>query len=173
MNGVLTYEPHPVPARIRVFRQSDAVRRISGQTFPTQLDFNNWCGDATDDQLIQIVLAWTDLYPKTPADINPNELVLFDDYREISPRVWIPFRETRTFPHWAAPGKSGIIRSELRVEEARTDVDLTERMARLMPREGDHVQDQRFLVAVDFNYRASLSDDEIRSLCSQCTLPGQ
>jgi hypothetical protein len=71
---------------------------------------------------------------------EPNELARFDDFREVAPGVWLPFREVRT--HTGAsdmPGKSSVVRSELVVLEARTGVDLAVRCARLLPKEGDTV----------------------------------
>jgi len=166
IRGTLTYRVVTDPARSRKFYEADTVRRIAGKMFASQREYSNWrYGEATEDQLIQVALAWTELYPRTPpADIEPNELVLFDDYREISPGVWLPFHEVRTFPHASetVQGKRLLRRSELRVEEVRTDVELADRFARLLPKEGEHVQDQRFMVPVDYDYRANLADDEIR-----------
>jgi thiol-disulfide isomerase/thioredoxin len=97
--------------------------------------------------------------------VTPNELIRFDDYREVAPGVWLPFRETRGFVHSSetVPGKSLLRRSELVVEEARTDADLTEDSARLLPKEGDRVQDQRFATPVDYKYGDRRTDDAIRA----------
>src|SRR5207253_328631 len=95
--------------------------------------------------------------------------------RELSPGVWLPFRETRALSYASGFGtnqrpaaternKRQFRRTELVVEEARTDVDLAERFTQLLPREGERVQDQRFAVPVDTKYRAGRSDDEIRAL---------
>ncbi len=166
VRGALSYRVAPDPARSRTFYEADTVRRIAGRTFFTPGEYTNWMyGEATEDQSIQVALAWTELYPRTPpADIEPNELVLFDDYREVAPGVWLPFHEVRTFPHASetVQGKRLLRRSELCVEGIRTDVDLADRFARLLPKEGERVQDQRFMVPIDYEYRANLADDEIR-----------
>jgi thiol-disulfide isomerase/thioredoxin len=96
---------------------------------------------------------------------EPNELARFDDYREVAKDVWLPFREVRTHG-WASdkPGKESVVRSELAVTEARTDVDLAERYAKLLPREGDTVQDQRFAAAVNLAHSDKRTDDEVRTL---------
>jgi RNA polymerase sigma factor (sigma-70 family) len=98
------------------------------------------------------------------ANSQPNELARFDEYREVSPGVWLPFREVRTFPHSSETvrGKKKLHRSELVVEEARTDRDLADRYAKLLPKEGDRVQDQRFAAPVDYAYSAQRTDEEIR-----------
>src|SRR3954454_6457161 len=95
---------------------------------------------------------------------DPKELARFDDYREVSPGVWLPFREARTFPHNSdiKVGKWKLHRSELVVEEATTGRNLAERYARPLPKEGDRVQDQRFATAVNYKYRADRTDDEVR-----------
>src|SRR5205823_7918488 len=96
---------------------------------------------------------------------EPNELARFDDYREVAPGVWLPFREVRTHA-WASDerGKRSVVRSELAVLEARTGVDLADRCSRLLPREGDRVQDQRFSAPVWYQYSTARTDDEIRTL---------
>jgi thiol-disulfide isomerase/thioredoxin len=92
---------------------------------------------------------------------SPNELVQFHDYREVSPGVWLPYHEVRSVGY----GNGGWLRrSELVVTEARTGVDLAERYASLLPKEGDRVQDQRFAAAVDLTYSAKRTDEEIREL---------
>lgn len=79
------------------------------------------------------------------ADSNPNELVHFDDYREIAPGIWLPFREVRAFPHSSdiRPNKKKLMRSEHIVEEARTDRDLSARYAELLPKDADSPQHEQ------------------------------
>jgi hypothetical protein len=45
-------------------------------------------------------------------------------------------------------------------------VDLAERYAKLLPREGDAVQDQRFSTAVNLVHSHKRTDDEIRKLAA-------
>jgi hypothetical protein len=101
-----------------------------------------------------------------PANARPNELVQFDDYREIAPGLWLPFRETRTVPRTSqsVKGKQSVMRTELRVKEVRTDRSLAERCAELLPKGGEQVHDQRFAVPVDFQYRADRTDEDIRRM---------
>jgi thiol-disulfide isomerase/thioredoxin len=68
------------------------------------------------------------------------------------------------------------MRTELRVEVVRTDRNLAERCAELLPKGGERVQDQRFAVPVDFQYRADHTDEEIRQMADieyQKRLQGQ
>jgi thiol-disulfide isomerase/thioredoxin len=170
LRRVLSYYPRTFnEAKYKDFYASEAVRRIAGKEFETQQAYYDWCrNEATDDQTIQLAGAWSSLSSPTPdrdlKNVELNELAVFDDYREVAPGIWIPFREIRT--NWlssdVAKGKCEIMRTELRVEEVRTDRDLAARYAELMPKEGDPVQDQRFRVAVDTKYSAATGDDEIR-----------
>jgi thiol-disulfide isomerase/thioredoxin len=168
VRGVLTYGWDTNGAKAAKFYQTDAVRRIAGKWFISQWEYSDWRhNEATEDQLTQVALAWSELDPTpVPGAIEPNELVLFDDYREVSPGLWIPFREIRAFPHTSetARNKHQLIRSELSVDEVRTDLSLAGRFDPLMPKDGEHVQDQRFIVPIDYDYRADRSDEEIREL---------
>jgi RNA polymerase sigma factor (sigma-70 family) len=93
------------------------------------------------------------------ADSQPNELARFDDYREVTPGVWLPFREART--HGAG---NTLRRTELVVTTARTDTDLSARYACLLPKEGDAMQDQRFAAAVNLVHSDKRTDEEVRKL---------
>jgi RNA polymerase sigma factor (sigma-70 family) len=170
VRGALTYSPVPVPGKSRKFYEEEAVRRIAGKTFASQTEYSNWMlGEATVDQLIPVHLAWLELNPtSSPSQIRLNELVLFDDYREIVPGVWLPFREVRAFPHASETdrNKRMLRRSELSVEAVKTDLSLADRFAPLLPKEGDPVQDQRFIVPIDLKYRANQADEEIRNLAA-------
>ncbi len=170
VRGVLTYHVATDPIRSKKFYASDAVRRIAGKPFESQMEYSNWhLYEATGDELIQIHLAWKefDLAP-SPANITPNELVRFEDYREISPGIWLPFREIRAFPHASETvrQKQLLRRSELEVEAIQTNLDLADRIEKLLPREGEHVQDQRFMASIDLEFRSNQTDEQIRNLAA-------
>ncbi len=168
LHGVLTYRVEVEQPDILKFYQSDAVHRIAGKPFASMWEYSNWCfSEASEGQLIEAAVAWNALDPTPdPSKITPGELVIFDDYREVSPGVWLPFREVRTFAHSSqtVKDKSKLIRSELLVQEVRTDLNLAEPFKALLPKEGDQVQDQRFQVPINLHYRADQTDDEIRKL---------
>jgi thiol-disulfide isomerase/thioredoxin len=168
VRGVLSYYPIPDDDVYRTFYQRDIVRRIAGRRIATQWDYANWIsGEATADQLVEVYIAWIQANPISgPSKMRLNEFVRFDDYREIRPGIWLPYRETRAFPHASdtVQGKNKLIRSELRVQEVRTDLSLADRFADLRPREGDKVQDQRFIAEVNLKHRANQTVADIRDL---------
>ena len=166
LRAVLSYGVNQGPAKSIKFYETDAIRRIAGKSFGSQRDYSNWSlGEATEQQSIDIALAWAE-YEGDPIDpkIEPNELAMFDDYREVAPGVWLPFEEVRVFRHASdeVPHEHKLLRSELHVEQVRTDQVLADRFSSLLPKDGDQIQDQRFQVPVDFEFRADRSDDEIR-----------
>jgi RNA polymerase sigma factor (sigma-70 family) len=150
------------------FHKADTVQRIAGRAFATGREYGTWWqNEATEDQLRQLAVEWCQrCAAQFPANATPNELVRFDDYTEIAPGVWLPFREVRSvpYPSETAKDKHLLRRTELLVEQVRTDTDLSDRYARLLPKEGDRVQDQRFAAAVDYQYSARRTDEEIRKL---------
>ena len=179
VRGALTYYVDVESTGEMGLYKSAAIQRIAGKKFKMEKEYDDWFHNASDDQLIQLDLVVSELYRQAvPADIQPNELIQFDDYREVATGVWLPFREIRTFPHAseAVQGKLQFIRTELNVEEVHTDLSLTERYSQLLPKEGDPVQDQRFAVPVPYEFRADRNDDEIRQTANaknQKILKGQ
>ncbi len=92
--------------------------------------------------------------------VVPSLLVRFQDYREIAPGIWWPFREERAQGSLRQGRFSGM-RSEYAVDEVRIDVNLAEWIEALKPREGEQVQDQRFGVPLNYEYQANRSLAEI------------
>ena len=167
VRGLLSYRYSGSSADEPLYK-SDAVARIAGRTFASQREYATWSkSDATDDQRARIAAHSDDLHAaRFPANAMMNELVRFDDYREVAAGVWLPFREVRAIPYPSETekGKKLIRQSELVVEEVKTDRDLAGRFAELMPADGDPVQDQRFLTPINLTHRAARTDEEIRTL---------
>ena len=91
-------------------------------------------------------------------------LVRFDDYREVTPGVWVPFTEAHIMSHSSdTKGKSQLLRAESRVTVAQTGTDLAARYAALLPELGDTVQDQRFAAAVNTKYDPTRPDADIQA----------
>jgi thiol-disulfide isomerase/thioredoxin len=151
-----------------MFFKTDPVERIADKRFRSQAEYAGWhTTEANEDQLRQISVAWAEFcQPLDPSRMRLNEWIQLDDYREIAPGLWLPFREIRTIscPSEIARNKRSLTRSELRVEEVRTDKSLADRYAELLPKEGARIQDQRFIVLVNYLYRSALTDEEIRKM---------
>src|SRR5262245_2251960 len=128
------------------FYQDDEVRRITGRTFATDREYGNWFSyEANEAQKWELATLWCErCAAEFPANAEMNELVQFDDYREVSPGVWLPFREVRTVPYWSetVKDKRMIRRTELVVQKLKTDLALAASSAELLPKEGDQLQDQ-------------------------------
>lgn len=150
------------------FYESQAVQRITGKKFASWQEYGSWNqSEATEEQLINLVVAWNETYVTDfPANAQLNELVQFDDYREITPGVWLPMTEVRVVPYPSKSDKNKheLKRTELRVKEVKTDRDLAERCTELLPKTGQRVQDQRFGVAVDYDFDVKRSDEDIRKM---------
>ncbi|MDR3621052.1 MAG: sigma-70 family RNA polymerase sigma factor [Paludisphaera borealis] len=158
LRAALGYELDYDVEAMRDFHRSEALRRIAGKNFATYREYADWAeGQASEDQMTQLQRAWREGPVKPGGKIVVGEYIVFDDYREIAPGVWLPFRETRAFPH----AENKIFRSELRVEEVGIDRDLAGRFAELAPKEGDSVKDERFAATIDYKFSAKVGDDEI------------
>ncbi|HVX15259.1 MAG TPA: hypothetical protein VHC22_28985 [Pirellulales bacterium] len=165
LRGVLVISRYRGDESEEPFFQTARVQKIAGKRFRNQQEYVEWIrgSAASERQKVEIARAWCELNFER---LGPNELIRFRDYREISPGVWIPFREDRAFTHGADGNPKGhkYIRLWVAVEEVRTDIDLADRVESLRPREGEHVQDQRFGVVVDYEYERDRTLDDILKL---------
>jgi len=144
------------------FHTSAAVQEITGRSFATLQEYTNWYLTEYEQLPVEkkwaLSKAWTESIDWEKA--QPTLIVRFRDFREIAPGIWWPFREDR------AQGLRGdkafeYMRSEYAVDQVRTDVDLSETVKALRPKEGERVQDQRYAIPVNYTYRAERSEAEI------------
>lgn len=163
LRGLLTYRDRG--GELGNFYQHPRVEKIAGTRFTTLQEYRDWYQGTTISarQKMEVARAWNEVHFD---QFKPNELIRFRDYREVTPGVWIPFREDRAFTH---PAKSGPNRRQyihlwVAVEEVRTDVDLTERVESLCPREGEDVQDMRFGEPIHYTYKRGRTNDELQGL---------
>jgi thiol-disulfide isomerase/thioredoxin len=147
------------------FFENERVQKIAGRSFATPQEYANWCsGDSiSPQQKIEIARTWNELRFDS---MEPNELIRFRDYRKVAPGVWIPFREDRAFTHGADgnPKQRKYIRLWVAVQEVKTDVDLTEKVDSLFPKDGEQIQDQRFDVIVDYNFQRERTQGQLLEL---------
>lgn len=160
LHGVLVFR-FSNRVEIKPFFEEERVQKIAGRSFATQLEYGKWCeGDSiTAQQKMDLTRLWGELYFDS---MEPNELIRFRDYREVAPKVWIPFREDRAFTHRAAnPKQFKYIRLWVAVQEVRTDVDLQETVEPLLPKDGEKVQDQRFGTLLSYNYQRERTQGQL------------
>ncbi len=162
LRGILTYRSRGVIPK-EPFYKTEIVEKITGRSFATVQEYQQWIRSASDQQSTELAAAWNKTHFES---FKPNELIRFRDYREVAPNVWIPFREDRAFTHsaGAAGNRFKYIRLWVAVQDARTDFDLTETIQKLQPKEGEHVQDQRFGVPVEYNFQRDRTQREILEL---------
>jgi thiol-disulfide isomerase/thioredoxin len=147
------------------FFESEAVKTIIGRSFASQLEYVDWHRSDFEklpaERKAQLSKAWAESMDFKTA--RPSLLVRFRDFREIAPGLWWPFREDRAQGH---PSNDGYecMRSDYIVEEIKTDIDLSRTIASLMPKEGEQVQDQRYAVPVNYDYRAKRKEADILKL---------
>lgn len=151
------------------FHQHAAVQRVAGREFSSREEYRQWY-EEHEDKLsdlakAELTMAFTEMFFEEMA--RPSQLIFYRDYREIAPGVWLPYKEDRTV--WLHSHlndeKFKYVRSEARVQEASTVVSLEQRIAALMPKDGDFVQDQRIGDAtVEYKWRDNISPEEIERL---------
>lgn len=145
--------------------KTEAVTKIAGRTFSSRDEYRKWIKQIDPAKKAEVGIAFSTMYFESNA--RPGELIRFDDYREVAPGVWIPFREDRSVWQHSKESeeKYHYIRSELVVEAVKTDVDLLKAIAELMPKEGERIQDQRWWpVWVNYDHRGDRTEEEILKL---------
>lgn len=154
------------------FYQHPTVKKLAGQTFTSDKAYRDWYQQHYDKlapfQQAELSKAFYESCFDEMA--RPAKYLLFRDYREIAPGVWIPFVEDRTLWLYSQndENKFQYIRAETRVKNCFTNVDLTLRIEKLKPQDGDFVQDQRVADAVvDYKWREELPQAEIDHLVQQ------
>lgn len=163
LHGVLAFRPRG--GAQDPFFDNERVRKIAGRSFATLLEYSNWySGDSiTPEQKTEIAQI---LYELQFDSLRPNELIRFRDYRQVAPGVWIPFREDRAFTHSADgdPKRYKYIRLWVAVQEVKTDIDLSDTVESLLPKEGEAIQDQRFGVVVNYNFQRDRTQGQFLEL---------
>jgi len=144
------------------FYKSPQVRQITGRSFDTQRQYDNWYRTRFEHLPVEkqwaLFKAGTDSIDWTT--VRPGLLVRFRDFREVAPGIWWPYREDRAQGGFDNDVFS-YFRCEYTVEEVRTDVDLAATVQALQPKEGEQVQDQRYAVPVNYDYHADRTEAEI------------
>jgi beta-lactamase regulating signal transducer with metallopeptidase domain/thiol-disulfide isomerase/thioredoxin len=152
------------------FYQQDVVTRLVGRRITSNDDYAllfkgpNAVSKEVRDQLSQ---AWAEheFY-----HAYPGNLIVLDDYREIDPGHWFPFKVTTSgwLHNEKNQGRYDFLTSETVVTEVAVDRnDLQRYWNEYQPNPGDRIQDQRFGVAVDFKFDATRTEADIQVLVDE------
>jgi hypothetical protein len=165
LRGVLVFTPGgAMPGE--PFHATELVEKMAGRPIASPQEFQDWVAKLSGRQKIELSIAWNEMYF---GELRPNELIRFRDYREVAPGVWVPFREDRSHTRPAGNGQKrrSYIRLWVAVQEVRTDINLTDTVQKLRPRDGDPVQDQRFGVAMNYKFRRDRAENELLEVAEQ------
>ena len=144
------------------FHKSEAVREINGRSFATPHEYLNWYRSEYEQLPVKkkwaLSKAWSESIDWAKA--QPLRIIRFRDFRQIAPGIWWPYREDSAVGFSSRNGFE-YIRSECVVDEVRTDLDLSEAVKSIQPKERERVQDQRYAFTVNYEYRADRTEAEI------------
>ena len=159
MRGYLQLAHDNVPS---LFFKSAAVKEFTGRLFASNQEYQNWFyaefDKLTPERKVQLLKAQAAALDFTKA--SPKLLVRFRDFREIAPGIWWPYREDRA-QGYPLDGGFKCFHATFVVEELRTDLDLTERVNELKPKEGEQVRDLRYAAPVEYEYAPDITEAEI------------
>lgn len=167
LRGVLTYAHQGFHAP---FYLQPIVTKIVGHEVKSSDEFKTLYNDGPgglskvkQDQLNQ---AWAEYFFDSAI---PTCLYEFSDYREIAPQQWYPFQVRTALGHHNKQNEQNYsyFISETTVTDVAVDrTDLKAYWTPMLPKEGEKIQDQRFAVAVNYEYRKDRTIDEIETLVS-------
>lgn len=145
------------------FYKSDVVEKMAGRMIASQTEYTHWAARLSEDQKALLSIAWNEKYYE---QFGPSQLLRFRDYREVAPGVWIPFREDLSVTHAADTNRKRFKYTHfwLDVQEVRTDVDLTDAIEKLRPKEGDRIVDRRYGVILEYEFRSGRTERELMDM---------
>lgn len=163
LRGVLNYNTVG-PYSDEPFYKSKAIEKIASRSFANQTEYANWANTMSHEQAVQLAIAYSDIYSGM---YEPRELICFRNYREITRGVWVPFRQDRAFarPVTRDFSRHNYSRGWTAVQDVRIDIDLTDTIRKLQPKDGDQIyQDQRFGLPVSYEYRSDRTPRDVLKL---------
>ena len=150
--------------RMRDYFRFKAIREITGRTFMDRQEFNLWEWlHGTPEQRRQMHLL--DLESRKEMR-QPLQLYCFRDYREVAPGIHIPFREDSVlaWPEFSLPGHFKFHRVWVVVDDVRLNVNLANMAQRLLPKDGDKIDDQRFAFPLKYDFNSNRLPNYTRQL---------
>jgi thiol-disulfide isomerase/thioredoxin len=146
------------------FYKQDVVTKAVGRRLESQEDYRKLFsgpGALAKEVRDQLIQAWAE---HGFSHAYPGNLVVLDDYREIAAGMWFPFKVTHAGWHHNQKneGRFDFNVSESVVTELAIDRnDLEPYWADFLPNTGDSVQDQRFGVVLNYEFRRDRTQGEI------------
>ena len=148
--------------------QLDIVAAIAGKRFADWKEYREWYATISDQisqqQKWEISAAWAKSLDWTTKKLTL--LIRFRDYREVAPGIMWPFREDRA-GGTMKNGKFIYHKTTCETVEIAFDRDLKDRIEKMQPKAGEHVQDQRFHEYVDYKYSSNRTTADILKLVDE------
>jgi thiol-disulfide isomerase/thioredoxin len=148
------------------FHQQNIVDQVVGHPVTSVEEYRTLFGDGANalpkdkQHLLRQALSEDQFDDATPFDLDT-----FDDYRQIAPGRWFPFRVQSAGwqPNEQHQRRYDCSTSESIVTEVALDRDdLQKYWADALPKKGEKIQDQRYGVPVEYDYGDDLTVDEIQ-----------
>ena len=149
------------------FYQQDVVTKLVSRRIESQDEYNQLfseSGTFSKDVQHQLAQAWEE---HEFSRAYPGNLVVLDDFREIATGKWFPFKVTTSswLHNEKNQGKYDFNVSESIVTGVAIDRnDLEPYWSEFLPKTGDKVSDQRYDVAVDYQFDKDRTEEEIQTL---------
>ena len=149
------------------FYKQDVVTKLVGRRVESHDEYNKLfseSGTFAKEVQLQLSQAWAE---HEFSRAYPGDLIVLDDFREIATGKWFPFKvKTANWLHNEKnQGKYDFNVSESVVTGVAIDRnDLEPYWSEFLPKTGDKVSDQRYNVAVDYQFDKDRTEEEIQTL---------
>ncbi len=126
-------------------------KKIGHPEFKMQIDWQKWYDKLSPDKQS---LAWREFYIAEFDFERPTEEVCFDDYREVAPGCWMPFRQSVNKD------------TQFTVTEASVDKPVNDELFHIELHDGVNVaSDSRYDPIIHYKYSKDQTEEERLALC--------
>jgi beta-lactamase regulating signal transducer with metallopeptidase domain len=150
------------PWKAAGFDQLALCRRIGGQAFRTRFHWDAWLKNL---QPLERQRAWREYQVAAYEFARPSNQHTFEDYREVAPGCWLPFRHTFDRYDLETPNAPLVAHTEQTVTEVAVDQPVPQELFRIELNEGIHVDDARYQPLISYAYRRDQTEAERVALC--------
>ncbi len=138
------------------------LQKVGGPAIKTRLHWGPWLARLEPEQARGMQREF-DI--ATFALARPRFHQYFDDYREVAPGCWMPFKQTMDGFNMDAPEMFLASRSEQTVSEVAVNQPLDDDQFRIELTEGSKVDDMRYDPFIRYTYRMDQTEAERVALC--------